>query len=80
MARPHITTTKQAIDFCTSRRAKIWFDDWKEIRGGQYIPNGISCRVTMKRKDFFGKTILKAINNYISYLNNIEKTIDKPAT
>jgi hypothetical protein len=70
--RKHLKTTKSAIEFCTTRRAKIWFDEWRDIRGDKYIPAGLSCRITIKRKNFFGKTLLKSVNTYIDYLNKIE--------
>lgn len=68
-----VKTTKNAIDFCTTRRAKIWFDEWRDVKGDKYIPRGIVCRVTIKRKNFYGKTLLKAVNAFISHLNQIEK-------
>ena len=70
--RKSLKTTKSAIEFCTTRRAKIWFDEWRDIKGDKYIPSGLSCRITIKRKNFFGKTLLKCVNAYIAHLNAIE--------
>lgn len=67
-----ISTTKSAIDFCTTRRAKIWFDEWRDIVGDKYLPGGLCCRVTIKRKNFYGKTLIKAVNAYISHLNELD--------
>ena len=78
--RSLISTTKSAVDFCTTRRAKIWFDEWRDVIGDKYLPGGLCCRVTIKRKNYYGKTIIKAVNAYIEHLNNLDEPPTKKNT
>jgi hypothetical protein len=78
--RSHVSTNKQALDFCATRRAKIWFDEWRDIYGDKNMGAGVSCRVTMKKKNFHGKTLIQAVNGYIDYRNRIENMDENGGT
>ncbi len=77
MSRSFIKTNSQALRWCQTRRATIQFNSWRECsepaHAATYLPEGISCRITLGGAHRFGKTLTKAVNAWIQNFNEQEK-------
>ena len=69
-------TNKEALRWCTNRRAGIKFEDWKKIfssgtiKNKQDLPSGVSCCVSLGRVEEIDKTLIQTVNKWIRKINN----------
>lgn len=65
------STNKEALRWCSYRRATIKFEEWKRIhRNIHGIPEGVSCCVFLGRLWKVDKTVIKAVNKWIREFND----------
>lgn len=73
MPRSFIKTNSQALRWCQTRRAVVQFNNWKDIvqpsAVADELPSGVSCRVALGDSCKFGKTLTKAVNQWIQSFN-----------
>lgn len=67
---------KEALRWCSARKAIIQFANWKNIRKRKNLPNGISCSVSLGRLVKIDKTLIKTVNQWIKVFNR-EQEEDK---
>lgn len=63
-------SNKEALRWCSSRKAIIQFANWKNIKKKKWIPEGITCSVALGRLVRIDKTLLKTVNSWIKQFNN----------
>jgi len=67
---------KEALRWCSSRRAMVQFANWKNIRKKKNIPEGITCAVFLGRLVKIDKTLIKTVNAWIKQFQK-EQSEDK---
>lgn len=64
------SNNKEALRWCRSRMAIVQFANWRQLkRTSQGIPDGITCAVLLGRLYKVDKTLIKAVNKWISEFN-----------
>ena len=67
---------KEALRWCSSRKATIQFANWKAIKKKRYIPEGVTCSVALGRLIKIDKTLIKTVNAWIKQMRK-EKEKDE---
>lgn len=70
------TNNKEALRWCSARKAIIQFANWKIIKKRKNFPDGISCSISLGRLVKIDKTLIKTVNQWIRLFNK-EQEEDK---
>jgi len=64
------SNNKEALRWCRARMAQIQFADWRDLKKrSDGIPEGITCSVALGRMYKIDKTLIKAVNKWITEIN-----------
>jgi hypothetical protein len=65
------SNNKEALRWCRARMATIQFADWRDLKKkSDGIPEGTTCCVMLGRTYKIDKTLIKAVNKWITQINN----------
>jgi hypothetical protein len=65
---------KEALRWCSARKVIIQFANWKNIKKKKYIPDGVTCSVSLGRLVKIDKTLIKTVNLWIRQFNKEKDT------
>jgi hypothetical protein len=68
---------KEALRWCSSRKAIIQFANWQNIKKKKNIPAGVTCCVALGRLIKIDKTLIKTVNVWIKQFNKEKKEDEK---
>jgi hypothetical protein len=60
------SNNKEALRWCRARMATIQFANWRQLKNMEWIPEGITCCVFLGRLYKVERTLIKAVNMWIS--------------
>lgn len=60
---------KEALKWCSARKATVQFANWKSIKRKRNLPDGVSCSVSLGRLVKIDKTLIKTVNQWIRLFN-----------
>jgi len=61
-----VLTNSEALRWCKRHQAVIQFYNWRQYHPTcKDIPDGTICRIKIKNKTAYGRTLLKCIKSYL---------------